>query len=100
MKLIQEKHIIICNGNLPVLDELNIIEFEYRKILKLHRVEKIRKTGATGFKYECYTSNFAEKKWGNYKEEIFVSTFVKCSTVLVKIKVSYRNFSVIKKKKK
>ena len=32
------------------------------------------------------------------KEEIFVSTFVKCSTVLVKIKVSYRNFSVIKKK--
>ena len=33
------------------------------------------------------------------KEEIFVSTFVKCSTVLVKIKVSYRNFSVIKKKK-
>ena len=67
MKLIQEKHMIICNGNLPVLDELNIIEFEYRKILKLHRVEKIRKTGATGFKYECYTSNFAEKKWGNYQ---------------------------------
>ena len=33
------------------------------------------------------------------KEEIFVSTFVKCNTVLVKIKVSYRNFSVIKKKK-
>lgn len=29
---------------------------------------------------------------------IFVSTFVKYSTVLVKIKVSYRNFSVIKKK--
>ena len=69
MKLIQEKHIIICNGNLPVLDELNIIEFEYRKILKLHLVEKIRKTGATGFKYECYTSNFAEKKRGKLSKK-------------------------------
>ena len=33
-----------------------------RKILKLHCVEKIRKTGAPGFIYECYTSNLAERK--------------------------------------
>ena len=45
--------------------------------------------------------NFIDEKTGRtIKERFFVSTFVKCRTTFVKIKVFYRNFPVIKRKSK